>query len=345
MAKIKVLIVDDSAVVRQALSTILQTDPDIEVISTAPDPFIAVQKISQQVPDVITLDVEMPRMDGITFLRKIMSQHPIPVVIVSSLTARGTETAVQALELGAVDVIKKTSLDKNNLQEAERNIIEVVKAAAQAIVRRKSLPYLKSEPGAAKRHSMLKTTDKIIAVGASTGGTEAVLNFLLSMPIDCPGIVIVQHMPELFTRSFADRLNSICKITVKEASQGDSILRGHALIAPGNKHMEVKRSGARYYVNIREGDPVNRHKPSVDVLFRSVAQDVGRNAVGVILTGMGADGARGMLEMKANGAKTIAQDETTSIVFGMPKEAIRLNAVDKILPLLQIGPYILANGV
>ncbi|MEJ1239272.1 chemotaxis response regulator protein-glutamate methylesterase [Chryseolinea sp. T2] len=345
MAKIKVLIVDDSAVVRQTLSSILQADSDIEVMSTASDPFVAAQKLSKEVPDVITLDVEMPRMDGLTFLRKIMSQHPIPVVIISSLTAKGTETAVQALEIGAVDVIEKSSLNADSLQETERNIIQVVKGAAQAIVRRKSISSNKVESMTPTTRSMLKTTEQVIAVGASTGATEAVLNLLQSMPIDCPGIVVVQHMPEMFTRSFAERLNTVCKVTVKEARHGDSILRGHALIAPGNKHMEVRRSGARYYVSIREGDPVNRHRPSVDVLFDSVARDVGRNAIGVLLTGMGADGARGMLEMKNTGAKTIAQDESTSVVFGMPKEAIRLNAADKVLPLNKIGAYILANCI
>jgi two-component system chemotaxis response regulator CheB len=339
--KIKVLVVDDSAVVRQALTSILESDRNMEVVVAA-DPFIAAQKINHQVPDVITLDVEMPRMDGITFLKKIMSQHPIPVVIISSLTARGTETAIQALELGAVDVIKKPALDKNNITETEQNIIHVVKAAAKAIVRRKSLlrelPALIDKPQ--KSLSMIKTTEKLIAVGASTGGTEALLEFLRALPMDCPGIVIVQHMPEVFTKSFAERLNRICKITVKEAVNGDSILRGHALIAPGNKHMEVKRSGARYYVEIREGEPVNRHRPSVDVLFTSVAQYAGRNSVGIIMTGMGGDGAKGLLQMKEAGAYTIAQDEKSCIVFGMPKEAIKLNAAEKILPLNQIAAHI-----
>ena len=345
MSKTKVLIVDDSAVMRQALSTILSSDPEIEILSTASDPFIAAQKMSQEVPDVITLDVEMPRMDGITFLGKIMSQHPIPVVIISSLTAKGTNTAIQALELGAVDVIKKTALDRNNLQEAERNIIQVVKGAARANVRRKSLSQRLEQVRQTwlEKSSMSETTEQVIAVGASTGGTAAVQQFLQSMPIDCPGIVIVQHMPEKFTKSFADRLNAICKITVKEASQNDTVLKGQALIAPGNRHMEVRRSGARYYVHIHEGEPVNRHRPSVAVLFNSVARNVGANAVGAILTGMGADGACGLLEMKKKGARTIAQDEATSIVFGMPKEAIRLGAADKVLPLTQIGSFIIAN--
>lgn len=344
MKKIKVLIVDDSAVVRQSLTHILESDKSIEVIGTASDPFIAAQKIANEIPDVITLDVEMPRMDGITFLRKIMSQHPIPVIIISSLTAKGTETAIHALEIGAVDVIKKPSLDKNNLTDAEQNIIQVVKAAAKAVIKRKSNTALRN-PLANKpvqQHSMLRTTEKIIAVGASTGGTEALLDFLNDMPIDCPGIVIVQHMPELFTKSFAERLNRICKITVKEATQGESILRGQALIAPGNKHMEVKRSGARYFVDIKEGDPVNRHRPSVDVLFSSTAKYAGRNAIGVIMTGMGADGAKGLLEMKEAGAYTVAQDEKSCIVFGMPKEAIKINAAEKILPLSQIASHLLS---
>jgi len=347
MSKIKVLVVDDSAVMRKALSGILASDPDIQILSTASEPFMAAQKISEEVPDVITLDVEMPRMDGITFLGKIMSQHPIPVVIISSLTAKGTATAIQALELGAVDVIKKTALDRNNLREEEHNIIQVVKGAARAIVRRRPLSHRPEQASQkpAEMSSMLKTTEQIIAVGASTGGTDAVLKFLQSMPIDCPGIVIVQHMPEMFTKSFADRLNTICKIKVKEASDGEGVLRGQAFIAPGGKHLEVRRSGARYYVRIHDEEPVNRHRPSVDVLFNSVARYVGSNSIGVILTGMGADGARGLLEMKNNGAKTIAQDEATSIVFGMPKEAIRLGAADKVLPLTQIGSFILSNYV
>lgn len=346
MKKIKVLIVDDSAVVRQSLTALLEKDKGIEVIGTAADPFIAAQKISVEVPDVITLDVEMPRMDGITFLRKIMSQHPIPVVIISSLTAHGTETAIQALELGAVDVIKKTQLNHSVLSEAELNILQIVRSAAKSVVKRRGNPKLR-EAIASKpvvSHSMVRTTDKIVAVGASTGGTEAILDFLVAMPLDCPGIVIVQHMPEVFTKSFAERLNRICKITVKEASNGDSILKGQALIAPGNKHLEVRRSGARYYVEIRDGDPVNRHRPSVDVLFQSTAKFAGKNAIGVIMTGMGADGAKGLLEMKNAGAFTIAQDEHSCIVFGMPKEAVRLNAVEKVLPLSQIAGVVLSHA-
>ncbi|MBT1705068.1 protein-glutamate methylesterase/protein-glutamine glutaminase [Chryseosolibacter indicus] len=346
MKKIKVLIVDDSAVVRQSLAYILETDKSIEILGTASDPFIAAQKIANEVPDVITLDIEMPRMDGITFLRKIMSQHPIPVVIISSLTAKGTETAIHALEIGAVDVVKKPTLNKDSISDAEHNIIEVVKAAAKAVVKRRGSAAGLRQPVSVKalqNLSMLRTTEKIIAVGASTGGTEALLEFLNDMPIDCPGVVVVQHMPELFTKSFADRLNRICKISVKEAVNGDSILRGQALIAPGNRHMEVKRSGARYYVEIKDGSPVNRHRPSVDVLFSSTAKYAGRNAIGIIMTGMGADGAKGLLEMKEAGAYTIAQDEKSCIVFGMPKEAIKINAVDKILPLSQIASHLLSQ--
>lgn len=343
--KIRVLIVDDSAVVRQALVHILQSDKSIEVIATASDPFIAAQKIASEVPDVITLDVEMPRMDGLTFLRKIMSQHPIPVVIISSLTERGTETAIHALELGAVDVIKKPTLSRDQITDAELNIIHTVKAAGKAVIKRRASAAIRetllSKPVVS--HSMLKTTEKIVAIGASTGGTEALLEVLVEMPVDCPGIVIVQHMPELFTKSFAERLNRICKITVKEASNGDSILRGQALIAPGNKHMQVKRSGARYFVEISDGEPVNRHRPSVDVLFLSAAKYAGSNCYGVIMTGMGADGAKGLLQMRQAGARTVAQDEKSCIVFGMPKEAIKLNAAEHILPLSQIPSWIIRN--
>jgi two-component system, chemotaxis family, protein-glutamate methylesterase/glutaminase len=341
MKRIKVLIVDDSAVIRQALAVVLSSDHELEVIGTAADPYIAVSKIALERPDVITLDVEMPRMDGITFLRKIMSQHPIPVVIISSLTAKGTESAILAMEYGAISVLKKPNLHNDLHGEAVHVIIDTVKAAASARINRRSInkkvqtvlkkPYLQS---------MVQTTDKVIALGASTGGTEAILEFLQGMPIDCYGIVIVQHMPEMFTRSFADRLNGICSITVKEASHGDTIIRGRALIAPGNKHMEVKRSGARYYVELHDNPPVNRHRPSVDVLFNSVAKYVGKNAIGVIMTGMGADGAAGMFQMHEAGACNIAQDESSCVVFGMPKEAIKLGGVMKVLPLTQMAPFV-----
>jgi two-component system, chemotaxis family, protein-glutamate methylesterase/glutaminase len=342
MNKIKVLVVDDSAVIRQAVSHMLEKDPRIEVIGTASDPYVAAEKIARELPDVITLDVEMPRMDGLTFLRKIMTQHPIPVIILSSLTARGTETAILAMEYGAVDVVKKPQMHGEFNNEAEQHLIELVKGAARARLKRRNAnnvvaTAIKKPPGS----SLVQTTDKVIAVGASTGGTEALLEFLMALPIDCDGIVIVQHMPELFTRSFANRLNSICKIEVKEASSGDTVLKGRALIAPGNKHMELKRSGARYYIDLNEGPPVNRHRPSVDVLFHSVARFAGKNAIGIIMTGMGADGAKGLLEMKNAGAFTIAQDEASCVVFGMPKEAIKLGAAAKVLPLSHMAGHLL----
>jgi two-component system, chemotaxis family, protein-glutamate methylesterase/glutaminase len=341
MKKIKILIVDDSAVIRQALSQVFGSDEDLEVIGTAADPYIAVTKIAEELPDVITLDVEMPRMDGITFLRKIMSQHPIPVVIISSLTAKGTETAILAMEYGAISVVKKPNLHEDLHGEASQSMIDTIKGAARARIKRRSSHYAPLQV-LNKRYteSMAQTTDKVIAVGASTGGTEAILEFLQAMPIDCYGIVIVQHMPEVFTRSFADRLNSICSITVKEASHGDSIIRGRALIAPGNRHMVVKRSGARYYIELNDEPPFNRHRPSVDVLFRSVAKYAGKNTIGVIMTGMGADGAAGMLEMHQAGAHTVAQDESSCIVFGMPKEAIKSGGVSKVLPLNLIAHHV-----
>ncbi|MFW5687291.1 MAG: protein-glutamate methylesterase/protein-glutamine glutaminase [Bacteroidota bacterium] len=357
--KIKVLIVDDSAVVRQALSSVLSSDREIEVIGTAADPFYAAQKIQKDVPDVITLDIEMPRMDGLTFLKKIMHQHPIPVVIISSLTSTGTETGMKALEFGAVEIITKPQLSTREFYEESRiRLCDVVKAAAGAkISKLKGRPAnttpVKIEPKYTADvvipqrkpdMSMIETTDLVVAIGASTGGTEALKDLLERLPADSPGIVIVQHMPEVFTRSFAQRLNEICQITVKEAENGDTVIRGRALIAPGNKHTLLKRSGARYFVEVKDGPLVNRHRPSVDVLFRSTARYAGKNAVGIIMTGMGADGARGLLEMKEAGAKTAAQDEKSCVVFGMPKEAIRLGAADQVLPLSQIAGFILRKG-
>ncbi len=351
--KIRVLIVDDSAVVRQTLSTILETDPLIEVMGVASDPFYAAKKIQEEIPDVITLDIEMPRMDGLTFLKKIMSQHPIPVVIISSLTAKGTETGLKALEYGAVEIITKPQMDtKKFIEESSVRICDAVKAAAISRINRKQItetPLIQPKLSAdvmlqkAQTMSMIKTTELVVAVGASTGGTEAIKEFLMAMPHDVPGIIIVQHMPEKFTKSFADRLNELCKITVKEAEDGDGVIRGRALIAPGNFHMLLKRSGARYYVEVKDGPLVNRHRPAVDVLFRSTARYAGSNAIGVIMTGMGDDGAKGMLEMKEAGALTIAQDEKSCVVFGMPKEAIKLDAADKILPLDQIAPFVLKS--
>lgn len=353
-SKIKVLIVDDSAVVRQVLSQIISSDPQLEVMGTASDPYFAAKKIANEVPDVITLDVEMPRMDGLTFLKKIMTQHPIPVVIISSLTEKGTETGIKALEFGAVDIITKPQVNtKTFFEESSIRICDAIKGAAHARISRKKYtldnpPVVEPKysadavlPPIVSNQSMIRTTEYVIVVGASTGGTEALTTFLKAMPLDSPGIVIVQHMPEKFTTSFAARLNELCGITVKEAENGDSVIRGRALIAPGNYHLLLKRSGARYYVEVKGGPLVNRHRPSVDVLFRSTARYAGANAVGVIMTGMGDDGARGMLEMKEAGARTVAQDEKSCVVFGMPKEAIKLGAVDKVLPLDSIPEYVI----
>jgi two-component system chemotaxis response regulator CheB len=348
LRKIRVLIVDDSAVVRQSLSDVLSADPQIEVIGTAGDPFVAAERIREQIPDVITLDIEMPRMDGLTFLQQIMSQHPIPVVICSSLAEEGAQSTLRALELGAVDIIAKPRFGTKQFLEDSRIVLcEAVKAAAASRMQ-SLLPTRTVQPKLtadailhAATGAMLETTEKVVVIGASTGGTEALKTLLETLPPDTPGIAIVQHMPELFTRAFANRLDSLCHITVKEAEPNDTMLRGRALIAPGNHHMLLRRSGARYYVDIKEGPLVCRHRPSVDVLFRSAARYAGKNAVGVILTGMGDDGARGMLEMKQAGASTIAQDEATSVVFGMPKEAIKLGAVDKVLPLEAVAGAIL----
>jgi two-component system chemotaxis response regulator CheB len=344
MDKIKVLIIDDSAVVRQALQSVLELDPHIEVIGTANDPFAAAQRLKEQMPDVITLDVEMPRMDGLTFLQKIMNQHPIPVVMCSSLVETGSKTLLKALEYGAVEIIQKPKLGTRKfLEESQVRICDVIKAAAQARPRRimpprKIEPKLTADAMLAKPRSkaMIHTTEKIIAVGASTGGTEALRIFLEQFPMDAPGIMVVQHMPENFTTGFAQRLDSLCQMTVKEAQNNDTVVRGRVLIAPGNRHMLLKRSGARYYVEIKDGPLVSRHRPSVDVLFRSAASYAGKNVVGVILTGMGDDGAKGMKEMKDAGAINIAQNEETCVVFGMPNEAIKAGAVDHVLPLESI---------
>ncbi|WP_306536795.1 chemotaxis response regulator protein-glutamate methylesterase [Geobacter sp.] len=351
MKKIKVLIVDDSAVVRQTMADILSSDPHIEVMSPAADPFIAAERMREQVPDVITLDVEMPRMDGITFLKKIMSQHPIPVVMCSTLTESGSETALKALEYGAVEIIQKPKLGTRQfLEESRVRICDAVKAASQARMRKitprtgkeiapkLSADVILEKPGS---KAMIQTTEKVVVVGASTGGTEALRVFLEALPADAPPIVIVQHMPEGFTRAFAQRLDGICRITVKEAADNDTVMRGRALIAPGNRHTLLKRSGARYYVEIKDGPLVSRHRPSVDVLFRSAARYAGKNAVGVIMTGMGDDGASGMKEMKDAGAVTIAQDEASCVVFGMPNEAIKRGGADRVVPLDAIAREVL----
>lgn len=352
-AKVHVLIVDDSASVRQGLQQVLSSDPDIEVIGTASDPFVAVERIKQRTPDVITLDVEMPRMDGLTFLEKIMAQHPIPVVICSTLSEKGSDTALAALEKGAVDIITKPKIGTQEFfRESCIHICDVVKSASHVRVKQwkprpvpiKVTPKLsadvileKPKLNATIQTTMIQTTDKIVSVGASTGGTEALRSFLETLPIDAPGVLIVQHMPEHFTARFAERLDGLCKVSVKEAVDGDSVIRGQVLIAPGNKHMLLKRSGARYYVEVKDGPLVSRHRPSVDILFRSTARFAGRNAIGVIMTGMGDDGARGLLEMKEAGAETIAQDEASCVVFGMPAEAIKLGGAHHIMPLSRIA--------
>lgn len=375
--KIRVLVVDDSAVVRQSLSAILEADPEIEVMGTAADPIIAVKKIMKEVPDVITLDIEMPRMDGLTFLRKIMAQRPIPVVVISSLTTKGTEAAMKALEYGASEVIGKPSMNPDVFfQESHIMLCDAVKAAALSKTRRISADQIQErvnhtntveDKPAPKRLSQIQTaqpltvqpkytadailekssasdtivnTEKIIVLGASTGGTEAIRTLLRDMPEDMPGIAIVQHMPEGFTRSFSNSLDQISRLSVKEAENGDKLYRGRVLIAPGNKHMLLKRVGKEYFVEIKEGPLVNRHRPSVDVLFRSAARYAGNNAIGVILTGMGNDGARGMKEMHDAGAHTIAQDEQSCVVYGMPKEAYKMGGVDVVVALDKINNHL-----
>ncbi len=349
--KIEVLLVDDSAVVRKTLTEILSNEADIEVQNTASDPYIAAKKLQEAVPDVIILDIEMPRMDGLTFLKKLMTQHPIPVIICSSKSEKGSGNAIKALEYGAVDIIQKPQLGtKQFIEESRMLICDAIRAASNVFVKKKtktitSTPKLNADVIIQKAQSNLSidTTEKLIAVGASTGGTEALRIFLESMPLDCPGIVIVQHMPEHFTAAFAKRLNENCQITVKEAENNDSILRGTALIAPGSKHLLLKRSGSRYYVDLKDGPLVSRHRPSVDVLFRSTARYAGKNAIGIILTGMGDDGAQGLLEMKEAGSYTIAQDEASCVVYGMPGEAVKKGAHSIILPLTKIPGHILTK--
>jgi len=350
MKKIHVMIVDDSALVRQTLSQILNHDPEIEVIATAADPIFAAQKISKVRPDVITLDLEMPRMNGLTFLKKLMTSYPVPVVVISSLTTNSAELTFKALEYGAVEVIAKPRLaTREYFAESEILICDAIKAAAQVNVNRRKPVNAEISPKLSadsilslspNQVNIKNTTDKIIVIGASTGGTSAILTFLEKMPTDCPGIVIVQHMPELFTRSFAERLNSICRIQVKEGTHGESIAIGKAIIAPGNKHIMINRSGARYIAEINEGPLVNRHRPSVDVLFRSSAKYAGQNAMGILLTGMGDDGAKGLLEMRQAGSYTIAQDEASCIVYGMPKAAVNLHAACIVLPLDKISGHV-----
>lgn len=350
-ARVKVLIVDDSAVVRQVLTAALGKDPRIDVIGAASDPIFAMEKMNRQWPDVIVLDVEMPRMDGVTFLRKIMKENPTPVVICSSLTEKGAETTMQAMSAGAVSIITKPQMGlKQFLLDDSDSIIAAVLAAGQAKLKKAaaSLPDVTPKLTAdavipAASVAMAETTERVVALGTSTGGTQALERVLSALPAVCPGIVIVQHMPEKFTAAFAERLNSICQIEVREARHGDRVLPGRALIAPGGLHMLLKRNGAYYQVDIVNGPPVSRHRPSVDVLFRSVARSAGKNALGVIMTGMGDDGAHGLLEMREAGAKTLAQDEDSCVVYGMPKEAVRLGAVEKSIPLSAIPAAILAG--
>jgi len=335
---IKVLVIDDSALVRQTLSEIINSDRELCVIGTAGDPYFAASKIREEIPDVITLDVEMPRMDGLTFLKSLMAQYPIPVVIISSLTQSGSYLALRALEFGAVEIVAKSEIrnTKEHLEESSMRITDAIKAAYMVPMKRKSINKPVSEFQRIEKKTkstIYKTTNKVIAIGASTGGTEALRFVLKNIRPDLPGILITQHMPAGFTKSFADHLNNECEVTVKEASDGQRVMRGHAYIAPGGRHMELYRSGAQYFIKVRDGQLVNRHKPSVDVLFDSVARHAGQNAMGIIMTGMGHDGASGLLAMKNAGAHTIAQDEASSIVYGMPREAVAINAANQILSL------------
>ena len=334
MGKIRVLVVDDSAVVRKVFSEELSRESDIEVVGTAPDPYVARDKIVSLKPDVVTLDVEMPRMDGITFLRKLMRYYPLPVIIVSSLTKEGGSLALEAMEIGAVEVISKPG-EAYSVGDMSAQLAEKIRAAAQVDMSRRSRITTTSSTVAPKL-SLSKTTNKLIAIGASTGGTEALKEVLTQFPPNSPGIMIVQHMPAKFTTSFAERLDSLCQVRVKEAEDGDAVVPGTALLAPGNFHMVMRRSGARYYVNVKTGPMVCYQRPAVDVLFNSVAAYGGANAIGVILTGMGKDGAQGLLKMKQAGARTIGQDEASCVVYGMPKEAFDVGAVDKVLPLKDI---------
>jgi two-component system chemotaxis response regulator CheB len=335
--KIKVLVVDDSAVVRKVFREELSRAKDIEVVGTAPDPYVARDKILKLEPHVVTLDIEMPRMDGITFLRKLMRYYPLPVIIVSSLTPKGSKLAMDALSLGALEVISKPS-GSYSVGEMSVQLIDKIRAAAHARLKPKEeMEAQKGTQVIEASQALSETTNKVIAIGASTGGTEALKVILTAMPLNAPGILAVQHMPANFTTSFAERLNELSAVNVKEAKDGDSLVNGVALIAPGNSHMLLKRSGARYYVQIKNGPLVHHQRPAVDVLFHSVASYAGSNAVGVLLTGMGSDGAMGLLKMREAGARTVAQDEKSCIVFGMPKEAVKLGAVEKVVSLENIA--------
>ena len=346
MKKIKVLIIDDSALIRKLLTEIVNSQSDMEAIGAAPDPLKAREMIRELNPDVLTLDVEMPRMDGLDFLEKLMRLRPMPVVMVSTLTEKGSDITFKALELGAIDFIAKPKLDiATGLQEYGDEIADKIRIANSARIKRhvSSLVTKSStvDAGLPSISNRVASTEKLIIVGASTGGTEAIKEFLINLPPDCPSILITQHMPETFTKSFADRLNRLCRISVVEAQGGERILPGHAFLAPGHSHMLLKRSGANYMTELNRGDLVSRHRPSVDVLFRSAANSAGKNAIGVILTGMGKDGAAGMLEMHNAGAYNLAQDEASCVVFGMPKEAIAVGGVDEVVPLKDLARRVL----
>lgn len=350
MQKIKVLCVDDSALIRSLMTEIINGQPDMTVVATAPDPLVARELIKQHNPDVLTLDVEMPRMDGLDFLEKLMRLRPMPVVMVSSLTERGNEITLRALELGAVDFVTKPKVGiRDGMLEYAEKLADKVRAAARARVRQAAPAQhaaTHASPVAAATplfNNPLLSTEKLIIVGASTGGTEAIREVLVPLPPDAPAVLIAQHMPPGFTKSFAQRLNGLCRITVKEAEHGERVLPGHAYIAPGHAHLLLARSGANYIAHLSDEPPVNRHRPSVDVLFRSAAQHAGKNALGVILTGMGRDGAAGLLDMKKAGAYTLAQDEASCIVFGMPREAIALGAADEIASLQEMSRRVMAR--
>ncbi|MDM5178666.1 chemotaxis-specific protein-glutamate methyltransferase CheB [Massilia sp. CCM 8695] len=347
--KIKVLIVDDSALIRSVMSEIISSQPDMEVVGVAPDPLVARELIKQTNPDVLTLDVEMPKMDGLDFLEKLMRLRPMPVVMVSSLTERGSEITMRALELGAVDFVTKPKISiQSGMREYTELISDKIRAASKARIKPRTVTGEKAVGALPALRNPLTSSEKLIIIGASTGGTEAIREFLMQMPSDCPGILIAQHMPEGFTTSFARRLDTLCKISVREAAGDERVLPGHAYIAPGHSHLLLARSGANYVTRIEQSEPVNRHRPSVDVLFRSAAQAAGKNAVGVILTGMGKDGAAGMLEMKTAGAYNFAQDEASCVVFGMPREAIAMGGTHEVgalsaLPGMVLG-YLATHG-
>ncbi|ACC72139.1 chemotaxis response regulator protein-glutamate methylesterase [Paraburkholderia phymatum] len=356
MQKIKVLCVDDSALIRSLMTEIINSQPDMTVVATAPDPLVARELIKQHNPDVLTLDVEMPRMDGLDFLEKLMRLRPMPVVMVSSLTERGSEITLRALELGAVDFVTKPKVGiRDGMLDYSEKLADKIRAAARARVRQAApaqhAPASSAQAGAAAHaaspaplfNNPLVSTEKLIIVGASTGGTEAIREVLVPLPPDAPAVLIAQHMPPGFTKSFAQRLNGLCRITVKEAEHGERVLPGHAYIAPGHAHLLLARSGANYIAHLSDDPPVNRHRPSVDVLFRSAAQHAGKNAVGVILTGMGRDGAAGLLDMRKAGAYTLAQDEASCIVFGMPREAIAMGAADEIASLSEMSRRVMTR--